>query len=188
MFEQSIIGLAPGSQLVILSATVGEAQKFCQWVYECRREEMQLVESFDRRVPLYHEFREAYLLDVVKDLHKAGDTPAIIFTFGRELCFERARLLKSCARFVTDEERLRIAELCDGALLERGAAKELKPLLLHGIGPDDDRRKPPIKTDDALRNEPGETVAVVLTNPPFGKKSSVTVVNDEDFASMENPA
>jgi type I restriction enzyme M protein len=58
-------------------------------------------------------------------------------------------------------------------------------LFLHGIGPDDDRRKPPIKTDDALRNEPSETVHVVLTNPPFGKKSSITVVNDEGETDRE---
>ena len=58
-------------------------------------------------------------------------------------------------------------------------------LFLHGIGPDDDRRKPPIKTDDALRNEPSETVDVVLTNPPFGKKSSITVVNDEGDTDRE---
>jgi type I restriction enzyme M protein len=58
-------------------------------------------------------------------------------------------------------------------------------LFLHGIGPDDDRRKPPIKTDDALRKEPGEMVDVVLTNPPFGKKSSITVVNDEGETDRE---
>jgi type I restriction enzyme M protein len=51
-------------------------------------------------------------------------------------------------------------------------------LFLHGIGPDDDKQKPPITTDDALRNEPSDLVEVVLTNPPFGKKSSITVVND----------
>jgi type I restriction enzyme M protein len=59
-------------------------------------------------------------------------------------------------------------------------------LFLHGIGPDDDRKKPPIKTDDALRNEPSETVDVVLTNPPFGKKSSITVINEEGETDRES--
>ena len=31
----------------------------------------------------------------------------------------------------------------------------------------------------ALRNEPSDHYEVVLTNPPFGKKSSITVVNEE---------
>jgi type I restriction enzyme M protein len=52
-------------------------------------------------------------------------------------------------------------------------------LFLHGIGPDDDEQEPPIKTDDSLRNEPSEHYPVVVTNPPFGKKSSITIVNEE---------
>jgi type I restriction enzyme M protein len=52
-------------------------------------------------------------------------------------------------------------------------------LFLHGIGPTDDKTEPPIRTDDSLRNEPSEHFEVVLTNPPFGKKSSITVVNEE---------
>jgi type I restriction enzyme M protein len=59
-------------------------------------------------------------------------------------------------------------------------------LFLHGIGPDDDRKSPPIKTDDALRNEPSEMVDVVLTNPPFGKKSSITVINEEGETDRES--
>ena len=52
-------------------------------------------------------------------------------------------------------------------------------LLLHGVGPTDDEQEPPLVTEDALRNEPKDHAAVVLTNPPFGKKSSITVVNEE---------
>ena len=134
IWEQSIIGLDPRSQLVILSATIGEPEQFCNWIYSVRKVEMELVQSWDRKIPLYHEFKESYLIEVVKELFHSGQTPAIIFTFGRELCFERARLLKSCSRFTTDEERSRIAEIADATLLDRGVSKELKPLLLHGIG------------------------------------------------------
>ncbi len=53
-------------------------------------------------------------------------------------------------------------------------------LYLHGIGPDGaDEHAPPIRTDDALRDEPGWHADVVITNPPFGKKSSITIVNEE---------
>jgi len=53
-------------------------------------------------------------------------------------------------------------------------------LYLHGISPDGgDRREPPITTDDALRDAPVALADVVITNPPFGKKSSITVVNAE---------
>src|SRR5262245_8773663 len=134
VWEQSIIGLDPRSQLVILSATIGDPEQFCAWVYSVRRVEMALVAGTERKVPLYHQFREKYLIEVVRELHENGETPAIVFGFGREQCFERARLLKSCPRFTSDEERLRISELADSVLLAGGGAKELKPLLLHGIG------------------------------------------------------
>jgi hypothetical protein len=134
VWEQSIIGLDPRAQLVILSATVGRPDKFVHWVEMTRRVSMQLVESRDRKVPLVHDFREETLIDTVKDLAFKGDVPAIVFVFGRELCFEVARLLKSCRRFSTDEEKARIEKLCDEALLPGGAAKELRPILTHGIG------------------------------------------------------
>jgi type I restriction enzyme M protein len=85
-------------------------------------------------------------------------------------------------------------------------------LFLHGIGPDgtecqEHKRadfcpegkdaaghplprpchpwQPPITTEDALRNEPAAHADVVLTNPPFGKKSSVTVVNEAGETDRE---
>ncbi len=55
-------------------------------------------------------------------------------------------------------------------------------LFLHGVGPDDDNREPPIRTDDALRDDHFD---VVVTNRPFGKKSSITVVNEEGETDRE---
>jgi type I restriction enzyme M protein len=53
-------------------------------------------------------------------------------------------------------------------------------LILHGIGPlGVEDSESPVRTDDSLRADPGERYDVVLTNPPFGRKSSVLVVNDE---------
>ena len=111
VWEQSIIGLDPRVQLVILSATVGHPEKFCQWAEITRRIPMALIESRERKVPLVHEFREEMIIDTVRELAHAGDVPAIIFVFGREQCFEVARLLKSCRRFTTDEEKAQIEKL-----------------------------------------------------------------------------
>lgn len=134
IWEQSIIGLDPRTQLVILSATVGTPQQFCQWVSVCRQVPMGLVTSTHRMVPLSHEYRESYMIDVVRELHKAGDTPVIVFSFSRDQCFERARLLQSCPRFTSDEERARAEEIIEPTLLAGGLAKQLRSLLLHGIG------------------------------------------------------
>ncbi len=134
VWEQSIIGLHPDAQLVILSATVGRPEQFCHWVELTRRVPMKLVESRERKVPLYHEYHESYLIEMVRELAASEDVPAIIFVFGRERCFDTARLLKSCRRFTSDEEKQRIEKLCDEALLDSGVSKELRSLLVHGIG------------------------------------------------------
>ncbi len=134
VWEQSIIGLDPRAQLVILSATVGHPERFTHWIELTRKVKMELIDSRERRIPLEHQFREEFLIDTVRDLFAKGDVPAIIFCFGRELCFEVARLLKSCRRFTTDEEKAKIEALCDQVLLPAGVSKELKPLLAHGIG------------------------------------------------------
>jgi len=76
---------------------------------------------------------------------------------------------------------LRGVELVDG--VTRLCAMNL---LLHGIGPEDDETEPPIKTDDVLRNEPSTHFNIVITNPPFGKKSSITVVNDEGESEKQS--
>ncbi len=52
-------------------------------------------------------------------------------------------------------------------------------LLLHGVGPDHDEVEPPVATRDALAADPGDRFSLVLTNPPFGRKSSVRVLNEE---------
>jgi type I restriction enzyme M protein len=55
-------------------------------------------------------------------------------------------------------------------------------LYLHGIGSNGDGTetgRSPIHVADSLAAHPGEYFDMVLTNPPFGKKSSVTFVTDE---------
>src|SRR5512143_1754196 len=49
VWEQSIIGLDPRTQLVVLSATVGHPEKFCQWAQVTRRVDMELVDSRERK-------------------------------------------------------------------------------------------------------------------------------------------
>jgi type I restriction enzyme M protein len=57
-------------------------------------------------------------------------------------------------------------------------------LLLHGIGGPD--APSPVTVDDALRSDPSDRFDMVLTNPPFGKKSSVTVANADGEVQREN--
>jgi len=52
-------------------------------------------------------------------------------------------------------------------------------LHLHGIGGEES----PIIVADSLISDPGDRFDMVLTNPPFGRKSSVTIVNMEGRAA-----
>lgn len=55
-------------------------------------------------------------------------------------------------------------------------------LMLHGIGSDEDL---PILVSDSLAADPGDRFNIVLTNPPFGKKSSTTIVNGKGQISKQ---
>jgi type I restriction enzyme M protein len=57
-------------------------------------------------------------------------------------------------------------------------------LLLHGIGGESEEDLP-VVTKDALTGKHGE-YEIVLANPPFGKKSSVTIVNEAGESSKES--
>lgn len=57
-------------------------------------------------------------------------------------------------------------------------------LLLHGIGGELEEDLP-VVTKDALAGKHGE-YEIVLANPPFGKKSSVTIVNEAGETSRES--
>ncbi len=55
-------------------------------------------------------------------------------------------------------------------------------LYLHGIGGDES----PITVGDSLIADPGSRYDMVLTNPPFGRKSSMTIANGEGKATKES--
>ena len=55
-------------------------------------------------------------------------------------------------------------------------------LMLHGIGSDENL---PIIVSDSLAADPGDRFDLVLTNPPFGKKSSTTIVGENGKVTKE---
>lgn len=55
-------------------------------------------------------------------------------------------------------------------------------LYLHGI----ENKESPVIVGDSLLSQPSEHFDMVLTNPPFGKKSSITILNGDGKASKES--
>jgi type I restriction enzyme M protein len=90
------------------------------------------------------------------------------------------------SQFLDPEQRehLRFAALKGWEIVDNTARLCVMNLLLHGIGAED--APSPIVVDDALKADPGERFDMVLTNPPFGRKSSMTFVNAEGEAERED--
>src|SRR5690606_2358612 len=72
-----------------------------------------------------------------------------------------------------ERHRLRHHLLSGVELVDNTARLAVMNLYLHNIGTDSDTT--PIRVGDSLRADTGERFDMVLTNPPFGKKSSFTV-------------
>ena len=54
-------------------------------------------------------------------------------------------------------------------------------LYLHGVG----STESPVQNRDSLLSDPGERYDFILANPPFGKKSSITVMSEEGQTSKD---
>ena len=83
-----------------------------------------------------------------------------------------------------EKQHLRYDALHGWEIVDNTARLCAMNLLLHGIGAAD--AESPIRVDDALKADPGDRFEMVLTNPPFGRKSSVTVVGADGEAKRED--
>ena len=83
------------------------------------------------------------------------------------------------------KKRLRSGTLHGVELVDSVARLCAMNLLLHGIGETANGDDLPVTVRDALAGKHGE-FDMVLANPPFGKKSSVTIVNDAGEQQKES--
>ena len=85
------------------------------------------------------------------------------------------------------EQKKRLAtETLYGVELVDGVARLCcMNMLLHGISADG-ADEVPIEVRDALGSQGGKNYEMVMTNPPFGKKSSVTIGNEKGEAEKES--
>ncbi|HBY94004.1 MAG TPA: DNA methyltransferase [Chloroflexi bacterium] len=81
-------------------------------------------------------------------------------------------------------EHLRFRALRGWEIVDNTARLCVMNLYLHNIG--EAEGESPIRVADSLAADPGERFGLVLTNPPFGKKSSVTFVTGEGELTRES--
>jgi len=82
------------------------------------------------------------------------------------------------------KKHLRFDALRGWEIVDATARLCVMNLLLHGIGSEE--AESPVIVDDALKADPGERFEMVLTNPPFGRKSSMTFVSEEGQVGRED--
>ena len=89
------------------------------------------------------------------------------------------------AEMDADDKRFLRDEMVHGWEIVDGTARLCAMnLLLHGIGTPNGKSL--VTVADALRGDPGLRVDVIAANPPFGRKSSMTMVNEAGEAERED--
>jgi type I restriction enzyme M protein len=89
------------------------------------------------------------------------------------------------------KEKLQYDTFRGWEIVDNTARLCLMNLHLHGIeeGPNSDKESTddptPVTVDDSLISDPGERFDMILTNPPFGKKSSYTVMAEDGTTEKE---
>ena len=85
------------------------------------------------------------------------------------------------ARDRTAQRRLREETFSGNDIVDEVVRLCAMNLYLHGIG----NGESPIRSADALATDPGDRYDVILTNPPFGKKSSYKVIGEDGGMDTE---
>lgn len=138
VWEFSLSLLPKHIRLLLLSATIGNAATFVSWCNRTHDRLLELIQSSDRRVPLqFHWVGDQYLTDHLEQM-AAGDeterrTPALVFCFNRDECWNVAEELKGKSMLASGQQKKLIAAL-DKYEWNKGAGPKLKQLLMRGVG------------------------------------------------------
>ncbi len=138
VWELSLVLLPKSVRLMLLSATVGNSVEFVQWLKEKHERKVRLVKTDQRRVPLEYVWEEERLLTeqlpvMVSDDDGANRSPALVFCFNRDECWEVAERLKGLSLIGKDQRAEIEAYLADHELTE-GIGPKLKQMLIRGVG------------------------------------------------------
>ncbi len=140
VWELSLALLPPQVRVMLLSATVGNPYDFADWLKNQHGRKVQVVTSTERRVPLeYHWVEDRLLTELAVQMVQGKEdecrTPALIFAFNRDECWELAEKLKGLS-LVSSAQKAEI-EAClkeHRAELAEGAGPKLAQMLLRGVG------------------------------------------------------
>jgi superfamily II DNA/RNA helicase len=138
VWELSLALLPPNVRLLLLSATVGNAPEFLNWLERSHNRKVQLIESKERKVPLTFrwvgdEFLGDQLVRMVKGEGEARATPALIFCFNRDECWSVAEMLKGLD-LLPPGIKGTLNDAVDKLDWHEGVGPKLKQMLRRGVG------------------------------------------------------
>lgn len=138
VWEFSLSLLPKHIRLMLLSATIGNAATFVTWCSRTHDRLLDLVQSSDRRVPLqFHWIGDKYLTEHLEDMASGDDnqrkTPALVFCFNRDECWNVAEELKGKSMLASGQQKKLIAAL-EKYEWNKGIGPKLKQLLMRGVG------------------------------------------------------
>jgi superfamily II DNA/RNA helicase len=125
-------------RLLLLSATVGNEIDFLLWLERCHGRRLELARSSERKVPLTFRWVPDMLLnDLLEDL-AVGDaetrkTPALVFCFNRDECWNVAEQMKGKSLLADGQQKQLVEELAREDFT-KGVGPKLKQILLRGVG------------------------------------------------------
>ena len=138
VWEFSLALLPKHIRLLLLSATIGNSAKFVSWCSRTHDRALELVQSTDRRIPLqFHWVGDKLLTDHLEEM-AAGDeyqrkTPALVFCFNRDECWNVAEELKGKSMLASGQQKKLVAAL-EKHQWNKGVGPKLKQLLMRGVG------------------------------------------------------
>jgi superfamily II DNA/RNA helicase len=123
----------PRTAFLLMSATMGDSERFAKGLTALNGRETAVVRSGERPVPLDFEYRETPLHETILDLVKTGRSPIYVVNFTQRAAAEEAQNLMS-TDYCTKDEKRAIAEALAGFRFDSPYGKDVQRYLRHGVG------------------------------------------------------
>lgn len=139
MVWELTLGMLPKHvRLLLLSATVGNAFEFTQWLQRAHERRIELVQGTERKVPLTYQWvGDKLLSELLEEMAEGTDqtrrTPALLFCFSRDECWNIAEQLKGKSLLASGQQG-RLADELERYDFSQGAGPKLRQILFRGVG------------------------------------------------------
>jgi superfamily II DNA/RNA helicase len=138
VWELTLSMLPKHVRLMLLSATVGNAHEFVNWLSNSHQRKIELVQGFERKVPLNYNWAPSlFLNELIVEMAQGSDevrkTPALVFCFNRDECWSVAEEFKGLD-LMNSAQKAGVIEAIDKLDWTQGVGPKLKQMLRRGVG------------------------------------------------------